>query len=306
MIKKVMPFFTFVSFLTALDIINHSCHFPTLNTCLRINQNQKMNFNEMKQECEKFDLSMMPAEEKHFGKIRSVLWFRHEYVTQFPLGVHVTNAQERAKIESNTGLHFKNGDKTGWLVYNYLDNKLILVPLETKLPIVCWSIFKPRLQCPPGFKLIYPRLTCYGVITVNQKVRKWTNEDCKHDCRKNKSNLGSFHSVQEHKDYVKKLGLKWDESLWVGTRFQHDSNANKGKDHIAVRATAYNMDGSKWKNFENAFEDDEPNAFYKRSENCVEWRLYRGEDKSYNDLRCGDKLQGCVCESAPDQTNVQY
>uniref|UniRef100_A0A7E5A0E4 C-type lectin domain-containing protein n=1 Tax=Panagrellus redivivus TaxID=6233 RepID=A0A7E5A0E4_PANRE len=306
MVQKVLPFFAFITVLTGLDIINHNCNFPTLNTCLRIDDINKMKFNEMKNECEKYDLTMMPAKTQHFGKLRSILWFRYDQVTQLPLGVHVSKAQELANIKTVTGLKVKGAAKTGWVIYNYLEDNLALVPLETELPIVCWSPFKTRLKCPPDFKLIYPRLTCYGVITINQQQRKWTNDECKNDCRNKKSNLGAFHTQQERLDYVKKLGLRYAASLWVGTRFEVDSNKYKGADKLAVRKTAYNMDGSKWTNFNNAFTDDEPNAYGGLSENCVEWRMWQGDKKSFNDLTCTDKLSGCVCETAPDQTNVQY
>uniref|UniRef100_A0A7E4W3S9 C-type lectin domain-containing protein n=1 Tax=Panagrellus redivivus TaxID=6233 RepID=A0A7E4W3S9_PANRE len=306
MVAKVLLFCSFVTVLTGLDIINHNCNFPTLNTCLRIDDSTKMKFNEMKNECEKYDLTMMPAETQYFGKLRSILWFRYDQVTQLPLGVHVSKAQDLANIETASGLKFKGAVKTGWVIYNYLENNLALVPLETELPVVCWSPFKTRLKCPPDYKLIYPRLTCYGVITENQQKDLWNNEECKTACRNKKSNLGAFHSQQEQLDYVKKLNLQWKSSLWIGTRFEHNSNKYKNEDRIAVRKTAYNMDGSKWTNFENAFEDDEPNAYGGTSENCIEWRTYQGPQKSYNDLPCTNKIGGCVCETAPDQTNVQY
>uniref|UniRef100_A0A7E4ZZW7 C-type lectin domain-containing protein n=1 Tax=Panagrellus redivivus TaxID=6233 RepID=A0A7E4ZZW7_PANRE len=308
MIRKLLPFLTFVAVLARLPIINHNCNFPTLNTCLRVDPRNKMNFFKMKKECEKFDLTMMPAEKEFFGKLKTILLYRYDSMTQFPFGIHVSDVPYaiRDRIEKETGLKIKNPYTIGWLVYNYLENNLAIVPLETELPIACWTTFKPRLKCPADFKLIYPRLTCYGVITKDQVTPKWTNDQCENECRRQNSNLGAFHSQQEQIDFVEKLGLEWKGSLWIGTRFPHNANQNKGKDKIAVRKTAYNMDGSVWTKFENAFEDDEPNAYGGISENCIEWRLYRGKTKSYNDLRCDKKLEGCVCESAPDQSNGQY
>uniref|UniRef100_A0A7E4W2L1 C-type lectin domain-containing protein n=1 Tax=Panagrellus redivivus TaxID=6233 RepID=A0A7E4W2L1_PANRE len=296
MMTKLTLIFAFFKLVTSVPIIDYNCNFVNLDTCIRVDVTTKLTYDDMKTECEKYDMLLLSPFAADLGNLRKILFFRYPTVTQAFMNRTVNNAEDRAQLETDSKLIFGASDKTtGNVVYSYEDNRLYNVDSTVELPLVCWSKFKPRLHCPPDFKLYHDRRTCFHFDPT-----KGTNEACKLRCRQKNGNLGSFHSLAEKLFFIKNFG---GFRIWVGTRFPANINLDKAADPAGSAKKAYNMDGSKWEVFDKAFIDTEPNGG--GQENCVEmvvnWGLH-----TFNDVGCTQENQACFCETAPDQTNVQY
>uniref|UniRef100_A0A7E4ZQF2 C-type lectin domain-containing protein n=1 Tax=Panagrellus redivivus TaxID=6233 RepID=A0A7E4ZQF2_PANRE len=293
---KLILIFACLKVVASIPIIEYNCNFINLDTCVRVDITTLMTYDDMKKECEKYDLQLLSEFKADLGNLRKILFFRYPSVKQAFMNRRVNSAADRAQIEKDSGLTFGTSDKTtGSVVYSYEDNRLYNVDWKEKLPLVCWSKFKPRLHCPPDFKLYHDRLSCFYFDST-----KGTNEGCKLRCRAKKSNLGSFHSYAEKQFFIKNFG---GDRIWLGTRFPANINLNKAANPPAAAKKAYNMDGSKWEVFDGAFVSTEPNGA--GEENCVEIRI-GWDDNTLNDVTCTEVNQQCFCETAPDQTNVQY